>query len=88
MHFAGADAGRIVDSVPNRVELDRRFAAGRQAVRTRLLDDRRLTPSAVDDLVAAWEREAERQRIDRDNESFWWYGSVWIDEQRADKDVD
>jgi hypothetical protein len=86
--FAGADAGRIVDVVPNRVEHDRRFAAGRRAVRTRLLGDRRLTPSAVDDLVAAWEREAERQRIDWDEESFWWYGSGWIDEQHGDKDVD
>jgi hypothetical protein len=59
--------------------------AGRHAVRARLLDDRRLTPSAVDDLVTAWEREAERQHVDPDDEAFWWHGSVWIDEQCADK---
>jgi len=65
------------------MELDRLYAAGRRAIRDQLLQDRSVEPSAIEDLLSTWEREAERRHIDPDDASFWDHAAEWIVEERG-----
>jgi hypothetical protein len=62
----------------NRTQRDQAiYAAGREGLRRRLIDDRRVPEKAAEDWLVAWETEAVRQGL-QPSPDYWQHGSHWI----------
>ncbi len=61
---------------------ERIYRARRAATFRRLVDELRLDELDAEHWIAAWEREATSQGVDRHTSSFWDHGRNWIADNR------